>query len=106
QLQYAKAEVAAIGALFPPIPGFPAYKERLRAITRAANELLFRVVDDVSLEYSDDGPELWSADAVPDECERFREQLLSERNAFIARNQSIRLEALREGGELERACAS
>jgi hypothetical protein len=105
QLQYAKAEVAAITALFPPLPGFAEYREHLRRITQMANDLLFRVVEDVSYVYSDGAPERWSADAVREACERFREDLLSARNGFIARNQAILLEALREDGDLERVCA-
>jgi anaerobic magnesium-protoporphyrin IX monomethyl ester cyclase len=96
QLQYAKAEIAAIEALFPPIPGFEDYKETVREITRDANELLFRVVEDTSYVYSDGAPNSWSPEAVRDECEEFRTRFLDERNSFIARNQSILLEALQE----------
>jgi hypothetical protein len=96
QLQFAKAEVAAIEALFPPLPGFEAYKEKLRQITRDANELLFRIVEDTSYVFTDNAPDLWSPEAVRNECEGFRNMFLNERNSFIGRNQQILMEALKD----------
>jgi anaerobic magnesium-protoporphyrin IX monomethyl ester cyclase len=104
QLQYAKAEIAAMRALFPSIPGLQNYRDRIRAITRSANELLFRVVEDVSDEFSDGKPHTWSPEAVRAECVAFQNTLVRERNAFIAENQSLLLRAL--GEEMpEAACA-
>jgi anaerobic magnesium-protoporphyrin IX monomethyl ester cyclase len=103
QLQFAKAEVAAIEVLFPPIPGFDEYKEMLREITRDANELLFRVVEDTSYVFTDGAPSVWTPEAVRAECEVFRRRFLTERNSFIGSNQHILMEALKE--EIEREAA-
>ena len=98
QLQYAKAEIAAMRALFPSIPGLvyslEDYRETIRAITRSANELLFRVVEDVSYEFSDGRPSSWSSESVRAERLAFQKTLLLERNLFVADNQAILLRAL------------
>lgn len=94
QLQYAKAEIAAMRALFPSIPGHEDYRESIRGITRSANELLFRVAEDVSYQFSDGRPTIWSPEAVRAECVAFQDTLLRERNGFVANNQSILLRAL------------
>jgi anaerobic magnesium-protoporphyrin IX monomethyl ester cyclase len=94
QLQYANAEIAAMRALFPSIPGLEDYRETIRAITRSANELLFRVVEDVSYEFSDGRPSSWSSESVRAECLAFQKTLLLERNSFVADNQAILRRAL------------
>jgi len=83
-------------ALFPTLPGLADYSETVRAITQAANELLFRVVEDVMNAYSDGQPQPWSPRAVQAECRGFQESLVRERNAFVERNQTILLQALEE----------
>jgi anaerobic magnesium-protoporphyrin IX monomethyl ester cyclase len=94
ELQYAKAEIAAMRALFPSTPGLEDYRETIRAITRSANELLFRVVEDLSYEFSDGRPSSWSSKSVRAECLAFQKTLLLERNSFVADNQAILLRAL------------
>jgi anaerobic magnesium-protoporphyrin IX monomethyl ester cyclase len=47
QLNFAWDEVAIVEQLFPVVPGLSAYKETVREITRASNEVLFRVVEDL-----------------------------------------------------------
>lgn len=94
QLQYVKGEVAAMAALFPPLDGFSAYRETVRTITASANEVLFRVVGDVLGYYRDGRPHRWTPRRVREACVKFQETLLSERNAFVARNQVTLMHAL------------
>ena len=96
QLQYARSEVAVMDALFPALPGLADYSETVRAITQAANEVLFRVVEDVLNACTDGQPQPWSPAAVRAECRGFQETLVNERNAFVARNQAILMRALEE----------
>jgi anaerobic magnesium-protoporphyrin IX monomethyl ester cyclase len=94
QLQYVKGEVAAMAALFPPLDGFDEYRETVRSITASANEVLFRVVEDVLGEYRDGRPHRWTSRRVKEACVNFQETLLTERNAFVARNQAELMRAL------------
>jgi len=96
QLQYAKSEVAVMESLFPPLPGFDQYKATLRGITRSANELLFRVVEDTSYVFSDGRPDVWTPEAVKKDCIKFQQLLISERNDFVSRNQDIFMQALKK----------
>jgi anaerobic magnesium-protoporphyrin IX monomethyl ester cyclase len=56
QLQYIEGEVTAMRALFPPLHGFGQYRETVREITASANEVLFRVVEDVLRQNRDGRP--------------------------------------------------
>jgi anaerobic magnesium-protoporphyrin IX monomethyl ester cyclase len=94
QLQYIKGEVAALAALFPPIEGFPEYREAVRTITAAANTVLFRIVAEVLAEYRDNQPHRWNSRRVKEACLNFQEELLNQRNAFMLRNQAILMRAL------------
>jgi radical SAM superfamily enzyme YgiQ (UPF0313 family) len=94
QLQYVKGELAAMEALFPPLPGFSDYRETVRRITSSANEVLFRVVDDVLRHHRDGWPHRWTPRKVRDACVEFQESLLNERNSFVGRNQEILMRAL------------
>jgi anaerobic magnesium-protoporphyrin IX monomethyl ester cyclase len=96
QLQYAKSEVAVMEALFPPLPGLDQYRATLRGITRSANELLFRVVEETSYVFSDGRPDIWTPEAVKKDCIKFQQLLISERNDFVSRNQEIFMQALQE----------
>jgi anaerobic magnesium-protoporphyrin IX monomethyl ester cyclase len=95
QLSYAWSELAIMERLFPRLPGLQAYQETLRDITRATNELLFRVVEDMSEAFSDGGRNVWSGEALRPECERFLGDFLEARNAFVLTNQPTILDALR-----------
>jgi len=99
QLNYAWNEVAVVERLFPTLNDLPDYNEMLGKITRAANDLLFRVVEDMSYVYSDGQPNVWSAEALQRQCQAFLSRLLEGRNAFIYGNQEVLLQALqREAG--------
>lgn len=94
QLNFAWTEVAIMDRLFPYLPGFAAYKEALRGITQASNDLLFRVVEDMSYVFSDGKANVWSASALEAECKQFLNSLLRERDEFVYRNQDVLVRAL------------
>jgi hypothetical protein len=94
QLSWAWHEVAVMEKRFPALPGMAAYKQTLREITSASNELLFRVVEDTSYVFSDRRPNPWSAWQVEDHRKQFEDALRRERDAFVFGNQDILLRAL------------
>jgi anaerobic magnesium-protoporphyrin IX monomethyl ester cyclase len=96
QLQHVKAELAVMEALFPPLPGLASYRATVRRITSSANEVLFRVVDDVLHEYRDGRPHPWTPQRVKGACEGLQEELLGERNSFVSDNQAILMRALQD----------
>lgn len=99
QLGWAWHEVATVERLFPVLPGMEEYKETLRDITKRSNELLLRVVEDLSYQFSDNKPAQWTPGDVEAAREHFLEELLRERNAFVYSNEEILISTLqREGG--------
>lgn len=96
QLQYIKAELAAMKVLFPPLPGYAGYSATVREITKAANQVLFKVVDDVLRQHRDGQLHNWTPLKVRDACVDLQKRLLSERNSFVGDNQEILMRALRE----------
>ena len=100
QLGWAWHEVATIERLFPVLPGMEEYKETLRGITKKSNNLLLQVVEDLSYQFSDNIPAGWSPDVVEGARERFLEELLRERDAFIYANEGILIDTLQRDGGL------
>jgi radical SAM superfamily enzyme YgiQ (UPF0313 family) len=94
QLSWAWNEVAVMQRLFPSVEGLAEYKDALRAVTRDSNDVLLRVVEDLSYVYSDAANMDWSPDAVEKARDEFLRDLLLVRNRFIARNQDVLLHAL------------
>src|SRR5262249_42072245 len=86
-------------------PGIAGYRKRLRAITKRSNALLFRVVDDISLTYTDGVPHDWTALELRRSCQSFLDAFLDERNAFVVRNQKVLLDALERDAAREPALA-
>ena len=103
RLNFAWEEVATAEQLVPELSGLAAYKQSLREITRASNEVLFRVIEDTSYVYSDGRPDVWSADDLRSQCRRFMTQLVKERDAFVLRNQAAILRS--SDREMQAACA-
>jgi radical SAM superfamily enzyme YgiQ (UPF0313 family) len=99
QLNLACSEVAIMERLFPALEGLPAYKDTLREIIRDSNDLLFRVVEDLSYEYTDGRSSPWSSAVLQASCEGFLNRFLNERNAFVYKNQATLLQALGRGTE-------
>jgi len=100
QLGWAWHEVATIERLFPVLPGMEEYKETLRTITKNSNELLLKVVEDLSYQFSDNKPATWNPEEVEQAREHFLEELLRERDAFVYANQEILLDTLQLDGHL------
>jgi len=94
QLDWAWHEVATMEHLFPNLPGMSKYKKKLRAITKASNDLLLRVVEDLSYVFSDGRENPWDPVEVEKQREHFLDDLLRERDAFVYRHQEILLDTL------------
>jgi hypothetical protein len=105
QLQYAKAEVAAMRGLFPPLEGLARYNEKLQEITRAANEFLFGVVQQVWDSYVFGVEATCTPETVREACVAFQRELLEERNSFVASQQPVLLQALNREMALETSAA-
>jgi len=82
--------------LFPTLPGMPDYKDSLRRITQESNALLLQVVEDLSYVFSDGKENPWDPLEVEASRERFLEEFLEIRNAFVFENQTTLLGALQE----------
>ena len=98
QLGWAWHEVATIERLFPVLPGMTEYKEKLRGITMRSNDLLLRVVEDLSYSFSDGKPLTWTPEMVNGVREQVLDELLRERDAFVHANESIIIETLESSG--------
>ena len=94
QINWAWNEVAVMERLFPPLAGMVRYQQQLRAITQAANEWLFRMVEDLSYACSDGKPIAWSAEEPAARCRELSDRLLKKRDGFVARRQRELLRAL------------
>jgi radical SAM superfamily enzyme YgiQ (UPF0313 family) len=97
-INFAWNEVAILERLFPALPDTNAYKEELRRITRHSNDLLFQIVEDLCDAYESGASHSWSATALQTRCRDFLDQLVLERNRFIARHQHVLMDALERGG--------
>jgi radical SAM superfamily enzyme YgiQ (UPF0313 family) len=95
QLGWAWHEVATMERLFPALPGMNEYQETLRGITKRSNELLLRVVEDLSYQFSDNIPVNWTPEFIEEAREGFLEEFLRERDAFVHANQDILIETLK-----------
>ncbi len=98
QLGWAWHEVATIERLFPVLPGMEEYKETLRGITTRSNDLLLRVVEDLSYHFSDGKPLTWTPEIVNEAREQVLDELLRERDAFVHGNETIIIETLESSG--------
>ena len=98
-LNFAWDEVAILEQLFPAIPGLPEYRETVRDITRASNDVLLRIVEDTSYVFSEGRPSVWSADELRAQSRRFTDRLLTTRNEFVLRNQDLILASLQHDAE-------
>jgi anaerobic magnesium-protoporphyrin IX monomethyl ester cyclase len=94
QLNWAWNEFAIMERLFPSLPDLDQYQQALRQITKASNEVLFSVAENL-LDYVDEKkPVIWTNAKLAVERDKFLKQLLGERNRFVARHQQILLRAL------------
>lgn len=93
QLKFAWNEVAVMDGFTPWLPGLDGYRERLTRITRESNETLMQVVDDLVAVCRDGAEQTFSPDELAARCERYVEELLEERNAFVLESQDALLAA-------------
>jgi anaerobic magnesium-protoporphyrin IX monomethyl ester cyclase len=98
QLGWAWHEVTVMERLGPALPGMPKYKKQLREITKTSNDLLLRVVEDLSYVYSDGKENPWDAAEVEAFRQRILDDLVSMRDKFVYRHQTALLAALERDG--------
>ncbi|MEP6569834.1 MAG: radical SAM protein [Acidobacteriota bacterium] len=111
QLGCAWHEVAVMQRLFPELPGMAKYIKTLRRITRKGNNLLLHVVEDLSYVYSDNRENTWIAADIEAARKELLQEFITERDAFVYKNEEILLDALNLDGpilidEPERVAAS
>jgi hypothetical protein len=94
QLDWAWHEVTVMERLGPALPGMPRYKKKLREITKTSNDLLLRVVEDLSYVYSDGKKNPWDAAEVETFRQRILDDLVAMRDEFVYRHQTALLKAL------------
>ena len=94
QLGCAWHEVAVMERLFPALPNMPRYQQRLRRITRASNDLLLGVVEDLTYVYSDGRANQLDAEDIERRRLHVIEELRDVRDRFILRHQDLLLAAL------------
>jgi len=94
QLNWAWNEIAIMERLFPRLADLPEYKETLRRITRASNEVLFQVLDDVVLSYTNDRRHSWTNATLDAYRRRFLSDLVQQRNGFVERHRQTLMRAL------------
>lgn len=94
QLATAWHEVATMERLFPALPGMSAYQQTLRQITKTSNDLLLKVVEDLSYKYSDGRQKSWQPDELEANRQQVLDRLIIERNKFVLRHQETLLMAL------------
>lgn len=100
QLATAWHEVAVLERLFPALPGMSKYNRSLRRLTKKSNELLLRIVEDLSYTFSDGKENLWMPEEVEEARKDILKKFIKERDAFIFKNEEILLEALELSPEL------
>jgi radical SAM superfamily enzyme YgiQ (UPF0313 family) len=94
QLDWAWHEVTVMERLGPVLPGMTKYKKKLRELTKASNDMLLRVVEDLSYVYSDGKENPWNAVEVDEFRQRTLDDLVTTRDRFVYRHQTALLEAL------------
>jgi anaerobic magnesium-protoporphyrin IX monomethyl ester cyclase len=94
QVTWAWQEVAVMERLFPPLDGMSEYKGELRRVTRAGNQILLNVVEDLSYVASEGRHASWESGAVEQMRRAVLQDLLAHRDGFIASHQARMLRAL------------
>ncbi len=94
QLDWAWHEVAIVERMFKGVTGFDFYRDRLRAITKSANEMLFDLVEEMSFAHETGRPGNYDAKEIEFECHGLNAKLLAARNEFVYTNQSLMLKVL------------
>jgi hypothetical protein len=99
QLKFAWTELAIMKRLTPSLAGLPEYGLGLRAITRASNAVLMRVVEELVEECRRGRTSTsMSKSLLARQCQGFVEDLLRERNDFVLESQHELLSILEPAG--------
>ena len=88
QLKYAWSEVAVIERLYPTVRGLSSYRAKLQDLTRASNAVLCDVVEGLARDFMADRKAAHSQGVLHEQCDRFVDDLLASRNAFILQGQA------------------
>ena len=94
QLNFAHHEVAVIRKLYPRLPDTDAYEEALRRRTAESNDVLFETVESLVALYRDGVGRMPDGRALRRYGEAALQRVVTERDAFIARNQAALLRSL------------
>jgi len=105
KINIAWSEISVLERLFPPLADMADYKQALRELTKASNDVLFQIVEATALEFSGGIPSRWNKDRLDFECNRFLDSLIEMRDGFMLRHQDTLLKALHREDLLEHACA-
>jgi anaerobic magnesium-protoporphyrin IX monomethyl ester cyclase len=98
KLNWAWIELAVVDRLFPAVAGRAGYERQLRAITKASNELLFKLVDEVVDAHEQGRPHRWTEARLAGPCDALLERLASARDGFVERNRAVLMGALQQQG--------
>ena len=93
QLNWVSNEIAIMERLCP-LPDLPDLKQTVRRITRASNEILFEVVEDLLNIAVHGGTTTWTNERLDLHRRQFLDELLDSRNVFVARHQNALLDSL------------
>lgn len=94
KLDWAWHEVAVTQHMFTGVKGFGLYRDRLSAITKSANEMLFDLVEELSFAHEAGRPGKLDAERLDFECHELTNKLLATRNEFVLSNQATMLKVL------------
>lgn len=103
QLDWAWHEVAVIERMFHGVTGFQFYRDKLSAITKAANDLLFDLVEEMSYAHENGRPARYDVKELEFECHDLATKLVTTRNEFVYVNQRVMLETLGVSQQAPRA---
>jgi radical SAM superfamily enzyme YgiQ (UPF0313 family) len=94
QLKVAFNEAAVMQRLFPTLPDFPYYLERLRTIARESNEIIFSVVEDLMVFVTEGRLHNWTRERLRTAGYEFLAAFRCERDGFVSKHQQHFMSAL------------
>ncbi len=94
QLNWVSNEIAIIERMCPSLPDLPGLKQTVRRITRASNEILFDVVEDLLNIALHGGTTTWTNARLDVYRKQFLDELVDSRNAFVNRHQNALLDSI------------
>lgn len=88
-LETAWIELAVVRRLFAAARGQSAYRQALRSVTRQSNDLLLRMVREVSDAHEAGRAHRWTPERLARRTQGLLQRALDLRNAFVARNEEL-----------------